>query len=74
MTNDTIVRFPNSKRCLTSDEERLVKSTTNIIHNSYQHTNPFVKQNDKTSFVELQIKTLLRKVFEINEDINEDIQ
>jgi len=74
MTNDTIVRFPNSKRCLTTDEERLVKSTTNIIHNSYQHTNPFVNQNDKTNFVELQIKTLLRKVFEINEDINEDIQ
>jgi|GEM_PF-1084144 hypothetical protein len=72
MTNDTIVRFPNSKRCLTSKEERLVKCATNQIHNSYESNNPFVKRHDKKNYVETQIKTLLKKVFEINE--NEDIQ
>lgn len=65
---DTIVKFPNSKRVLTSDEERLVKSCSNLIHSTYEHGNKFVKPEQKVNFTEHQIRTLLKKVFELNED------
>ena len=38
---DTIVKFPNSKRVLTPDEERLVKSCSNLIHSTYENGNRF---------------------------------
>ena len=65
---DTIGKFPNSKRVLTSDEERLVKSCSNLIHSTYEHGNKFVKPEQKVNFTEHQIRTLLKKVFELNED------
>ena len=65
---DTIVKFPNSKRALTPDEEKLVKSCANLIHSTYYNGNDFVKPQQKAVFTETQIRTLLRKVFELNED------
>lgn len=65
---DTIVKFPNSKRILTSDEEKLVRKCSNLIHSSYEHGNKFVKSEQKVNFTEHQIRTLLKKVFELNED------
>ena len=65
---DTIVKFPNSKRVLTPDEERLVKSCSNLIHSTYEHGNKFVQPQMKADFTENQIRTLLKKVFELNED------
>ena len=65
---DTIVKFPNSKRALTPDEEKLVRSCSNLIHNSYEHGNKFVKPQMKADFTESQIRTLLKKVFELNQD------
>ena len=47
---DTIVKFPNSKRVLTPDEERLVKSCSNLIHSTYEHGNKFVKLEQKSRF------------------------
>ena len=65
---ETVVKFPNSKRALTNDEEKLVRSCANLIHNSYYHGNSFVQPKQKAIFTETQIRTLLRKVFELNED------
>ncbi|OUU29453.1 MAG: hypothetical protein CBB97_02435 [Candidatus Endolissoclinum sp. TMED37] len=65
---ETVVKFPNSKRALTSDEEKLVRSCANLIHNTYYHGNSFVQPKQKAMFTETQIRTLLRKVFELNED------
>jgi len=66
---DSIIKFPDSKRRLTQKEERLVRTCVNIIHNSYENGNPFVTTKQKVVFTESQIKTLLRKVFELNEDV-----
>ena len=65
---DTIVKFPNSKRVLTPDEERLVKSCSNLIHSTYEHGNKVVKPEQKVNGTEQQIRTRLKKVFELNED------
>jgi hypothetical protein len=65
---ETVVKFPNSKRALTSDEEKLVRNCANLIHNTYYHGNSFVQPKQKAMFTETQIRTLLRKVFELNED------
>ena len=65
---ETVVKFPNSKRALTSDEEKLVRSCANLIHNTYYHGNSFVQPKQKAMFTETQIRTLLRIVFELNED------
>ena len=65
---ETIVRFPNSKRALTADEEKLVRSCANLIHSTYYNGNDFVKPSMKANFTESQIRTLLKKVFELNED------
>ena len=47
--SDTIVKFPNSKRALTNDEEKLVRSCANLIHNSYYHGNSPAKTKKLSS-------------------------
>lgn len=66
--SDVILKFPNSKRKLTVDEERLVRSCSNMIYNVITDDNPFIKQAQRLSFVEEQLKTLIKKIYELDED------
>lgn len=68
MNKDGILRFPNSKRKLTEEEERLVKCCANLIHNCYSDNNPFVKEKQRIIQTEEQLRMLVKQVFEINED------
>lgn len=66
--SDVILKFPNSKRKLTKDEERLVRTCANIIYNSQIDSNPFIQPEQKVIFIEEQIKTLIKKIYELDED------
>lgn len=65
---DVVIKFPNSKRKLTDDEERLVRSCSNLIYNIIKHENPFVKTEQKICCVEDHLKNLIKKIHELDED------
>lgn len=66
--SNTIIRFPNSKRKLSLEEERLVRVCVNLINNSYSNSNPFISEEEKLIQSEGYVKTLVHKIFELNED------
>jgi hypothetical protein len=66
--SNTIVRFPNSKRKLSLEEEKLVRVCVNLINNSYSNSNPFISEEEKLIQSEGYVKTLVHKIFELNED------
>jgi hypothetical protein len=66
--SNTIVRFPNSKRKLSLEEEKLVRVCVNLINNSYTNKNPFISEKEKLIQSEGYVKTLVHKIFELNED------
>ena len=65
---DVILKFPNSKRKLTVEEERLVRSCSNLIYNIATDDNPFIKAEQRISCIEEQLKTLIKKIYELDED------
>jgi len=66
--SNTIIRFPNSKRKLSLEEEKLVRVCVNLINNSYTNSNPFISEEEKLIQSEGYVKTLVHKIFELNED------
>lgn len=66
--SNTIVRFPNSKRKLSVEEEQLVKICVNLINNTYVDQNPFISEKQKLIQSEGYVKKLVHKIFELNED------
>ena len=66
--DDIILKFPNSKRKLTQEEERLVRRFANIIYNANNNSNPFVTSEQKVIFIEEQLKSLIRKMYQLDED------
>jgi hypothetical protein len=68
MNRDGIIKFPNTKRKLSLEEEKLISKYANHIHNEYQNTNPFVKPQTKLSRSEETLKELIHNIFELNEE------
>mgnify|MGYP000386109165 CR=1 FL=1 len=60
-----VIKFPNSKRKLSDEEEKLVNVSANLIHNAYINTSPFIKPKEMT---EETLKELIHNIFELNED------
>ena len=60
-----VIKFPNSKRKLSDEEEKLVRFSTNLIHNAYVNMSPFVKPKEMT---EETLKELIHNIFELNEE------
>ena len=60
-----VIKFPNSKRKLSVEEEKLVNVSTNLIHNAYINANPFIKPKEMT---EETLKELIHNIFELNEE------
>lgn len=65
---DSILKFPNSKRCLTRDEERVLKQCVNLIELSYLEKNPFVRKEQRLIQTENIVRQCIKKIFELNED------
>jgi len=68
MNKDGIIKFPNTRRKLSEEEEKLVHVCANMIHNEYINTNPFIKPKQKLSRSEETLKELIHNIFELNED------
>jgi len=60
-----VIKFPNSKRKLTNEEEKIIRQSANLIHNTYSNNNPFIKPKEMT---EETLKELIQDIFELNED------
>ena len=60
-----VIKFPNSKRKLSLEEEKLVNVSTNLIHNAYVNSSRFTKPKEMT---EETLKELIHNIFELNED------
>jgi len=63
-----IIKFPNTRRKLSKEEEKLVHVYANMIHNEYTNINPFVKPRQKLSRAETSLKKLIHDIFELNEE------
>ena len=46
--NKNIIKFPNSKRKLSDEEEKIIRVSANLIHNTYINANPFIKPKEMT--------------------------
>ena len=68
MTRDIVIKFPNSKRRLTPEEEQAVRKCVNLIHMTYGDKNPFVKPEQRIIQCEDIIRDCIKKIFELNED------
>lgn len=66
--DDTILKFPLSKRRLTQDEERVVMQCVNLIDLSYNNNNPFISKEHRQIQAENMIRECIKKIFELNED------
>jgi len=53
---------------LSLEEEKLVRVCVNLINNSYSNSNPFISEEEKLIQSEGYVKTLVHKIFELNED------
>jgi hypothetical protein len=60
-----VIKFPNSKRKLTNEEEKIIRQSANLIHNTYINNNTFIKPKEMT---EETLKELIQDIFELNED------
>ena len=65
MIKKNVIKFPNSKRKLSLEEEKLVNVSANLIHNAYVNANPFLKPKEMT---EETLKELIHNIFELNEE------
>lgn len=65
---DIILKFPNSKRKLTAREEQLIKSCSNQIYNIISNDNPFIRAEQRISYIEDNLKTLIKRIHELDED------
>tara|TARA_R110000822_G_scaffold2176_5_gene10530 strand:- start:2240 stop:2434 length:195 start_codon:yes stop_codon:yes gene_type:complete len=60
-----VIKFPNSKRKLTNEEEKIIRQSANLIHNTYTGPNMYIKPKKMT---EETLKELIQDIFELNED------
>ena len=63
--NKNIIKFPNSKRKLSDEEEKIIRVSANLIHNSYTGPNMYIKPKKMT---EETLKELIQNIFELNEE------
>ena len=63
--NKNIIKFPNSKRKLSDEEEKVIRVSANLIHNTYTGPNMYIKPKKMT---EETLKELIQDIFELNED------
>ena len=63
--NKNVIKFPNSKRKLSDEEEKIIRVSANVIHNTYVNASPFIKPKDIT---EETLKELIQEIFELNEE------
>jgi len=68
VTKEIVIKFPNSKRKLTIDEERVVERCVNLIDLTYRDKNPFIKPEQRQMQSEGIIRECIKKIFELNED------
>ena len=68
MANKIILKFPNSKRKLTREEERVVRQCVNLIDTAYKDPNPFIKKEQRQIQPEHMIRECIKQIFELNED------
>ena len=60
-----IIKFPNSKRKLSDEEEKIIRVSANLIHKTYVNNNPYIKPKEMT---EETLKELIQNIFELNEE------
>ena len=60
-----VIKFPNSKRKLTNEEEKIIRQSANLIHNTDTGPNMYIKPKKMT---EETLKELIQDIFELNED------
>lgn len=65
---DTIIKFPRSKRRFTVGEEQQIRSCSNLLYQISTDNNPFVKPEQKVLYMEQQIKELIKRLYELEED------
>lgn len=63
-----ILKFPKSKRKLTTEEEKIVRCCANIIYNTQLNSSPFISPEQKIMFIEEQLRSLIKKVYTLDED------
>jgi hypothetical protein len=63
--NKNIIKFPNSKRKLSDEEEKVIRVSANLIHNTYTGPNMYIKPKKMT---EETLKELIQNIFELNEE------
>mgnify|MGYP000565747660 FL=1 len=63
--NKNIIKFPNSKRKLSDEEEKIIRVSANLIHNTYTGPNMYIKPKKMT---EETLKELIQNIFELNEE------
>tara|TARA_B100000497_G_scaffold127297_1_gene168604 strand:- start:2410 stop:2604 length:195 start_codon:yes stop_codon:yes gene_type:complete len=63
--NKNIIKFPNSKRKLSDEEEKIIRVSANLIHNTYTGPNMYIKPKQMT---EETLKELIQNIFELNEE------
>jgi|TARA_R110001606_G_scaffold361401_1_gene514499 hypothetical protein len=63
--NKNIIKFPNSKRKLSDEEEKVIRVSANLIHNTYTGPNMYIKPKQMT---EETLKELIQNIFELNEE------
>lgn len=65
---DIVIKFPASKRKLSEKEEKQLRICVNKINAIYAHPNPFISDEQKNEEVDHLLRTLIKKVFELNEE------
>lgn len=65
---DIIIKFPRSKRKFTIDEEQQIRACSNLLYQVATDENPFVKPEQKVLYIEQQIKELIKRLYELEED------
>jgi len=66
--SDEIVKFPASRRKLSSKEEKEVRCAANLIHEIYKDKNPFLSDSHRLTQSEEVIREMLKYIFKINEE------
>jgi hypothetical protein len=65
---DIVIRFPASKRKFTKGEEQEIRVCSNLLHNVYNHDNPFVTNEHKMQQAQDLIAECVRNILKMNED------
>ena len=68
MIKDIVIKFPNSKRKLTAEEESVLERCVNLVDLTYKDKNPFIKPEQRQMQAEGIIRECIKKIFELNED------